>query len=295
MSRLTLFLAMTLLSVVPISGADVPRDSPARWRNPKDGMEFIRIPPGELAVEAPAASGQGGGGVTQSVAFATGFWIGRTEVTVRQFRRFAEATGYVTSAEKDGNLWTWRRPGFAQTGRHPVVYLSMPDAEAYARWAGVDLPTQSEWLYGCRAGAATRYPWGDTMDDRFAWYRANTQGTGTRPVARKRPNRWGLHDMVGNAWEYCRVNDDTCWVTMGAAWTRCVSYRGREGEFTWDLIADSVAPRLNRCDPNPQFAPYPWDDDRGFRCVRRDEPGPMATESEPKKTAKSPRRSFRAR
>jgi len=208
------------------------------------------------------------------VTFLEGFWVGRTEVTVGQFARFVKETGYLTEAEKAGNRFTWRGPGFPQEADHPVVYVSYADARRYAHWAGVDLPTEAEWLYACRAGSTTKFFWGDLVDDRYVWHRCSTGGTGTRPVARKRPNTWGLHDMVGNAWEYCRTGDgDICFALRGASWTRCPQYRTRQGTMTGNLLEEAVEPRLQRCDPNPKFPPYPWDDDRGFRCIRRSAAG----------------------
>jgi formylglycine-generating enzyme required for sulfatase activity len=243
------------------------------WRNPKDGMNFMWVPAGSFTAQAPA-EGPGGNDpqktVPQEVTFAEGYWLGRTEVTVGQFRRFVKKTGYVTEAEKANNRFTWNRPGFWQDSDHPVVWISYADARRYAQWAGVDLPTEAEWLYACRAGATTKFYWGDVVDDRYLWHRCDTDGTGTRPVATKRPNAWGLHDMVGNAWEYCKTGDnDAYFVLRGASWTRCPQYRTRQGTMTSNLLEEAVEPRLQRPDPNPKFAPYPWDDDRGFRCIKR--------------------------
>ncbi len=150
------------------------------------------------------------------------------------------------------------------------MWLSYHDALSYARWAGVDLPTEAEWLYACRAGSTTKFFWGDVVDDRYVWHRCNTGGTGTRPVATTLPNAWGLYDMVGNAWEYCKTFDnDAYFVLRGASWTRCPQYRTRQGTMTDNLLEEAVAPRCQRFDPNPKFPPYLWDDDRGFRCIRR--------------------------
>ncbi|MBM4028225.1 MAG: formylglycine-generating enzyme family protein [Planctomycetes bacterium] len=233
-------------------------------------MTFVWVPAGSLTVEAPVEprdpNDPGRTGL-QEVTFP-GFWMGRTEVTVGQFRRFVKETGYITEAEKAGYRFTWQWPGFPQKADHPVVYVSYQDALRYARWAGVDLPTDAEWLYACRAGATTTYPWGERVDDRYLWHRANTQGTGTRPVARKRPNAWGLHDMMGNAWEYAKVCE-TCFALRGGSWTRCPQYRMRDGNLTGDLLAGAVEPRIHPCDHNPKYPPYRWDDDRGFRCIRR--------------------------
>ncbi len=236
-------------------------------------MTFVWVPAGSFTVQVPVEPTSGNDPdktSPQEVTFLEGFWVGRTEVTVGQFARFVKETGYVTDAEKAANRFTWKSPGFPQDTDHPVVYVSHADARNYAQWAGVDLPTEAEWLYACRAGSTTKFYWGDVVDDRYLWHRCNTDGTGTRPVAHKRPNAWGLYDMVGNAWEYCKIGDsDAGFALRGASWTRCPQYRTRQGTMTDNLLEEAVAPRLQRWNPNPRFAPYPWDDDRGFRCVKR--------------------------
>jgi formylglycine-generating enzyme required for sulfatase activity len=273
MRRILLTLAcLAVPGLLPACAAS-PDSHAAQWRNPKDGMTFMWVPAGGFMAQVLAGPTSGSGPdktVPQDVTFLEGFWVGRTEVTVGQFARFVKETGYLTDAEKAGNRFTWKSPGFPQDADHPVVYVSYGDARRYAQWAGVDLPTEAQWLYACRAGATTKFYWGDLVDDRYLWYRCNTEGTGTRPVARRRPNAWGLYDTVGNAWEYCKTGDgDTCFALRGASWTRCPQYRTRQGTLTGNLLEEAVEPRLQRCDPNPKFAPYPWDDDRGFRCVKR--------------------------
>jgi formylglycine-generating enzyme required for sulfatase activity len=257
---LTLVTGLNILS----SLASDPNSQKQPWRNPKDGMIFVWIQEGSFMVEVPDHEKDSEKTSLERLTFPQGFWLGQTEVTVLQFRRFVRERNYVTDAEKAHNRFNWRNPGFKQAGNHPVVYLSYEDAIRYAEWAGVDLPTEAEWFYACRAGTTTRFYWGDEVDDRFLWHRENS-GDGTRAVARKLPNAWGLYDMVGNAWEYGKVCETTRSL-LGGSWTRCLKYRTRQGFIAENLIGETVEPRLHKCEPGQT---YPWDDDRGFRCIKR--------------------------
>ena len=187
------------------------------------------------------------------------FRMGKYEVTVGQFRRFVEAAGYRTDAERGGNCWAvqadgqwaeqtgrdWRNPGFPQTDRHPVVCVSWNDAEAYVQWLsrqGVGryrLPSESEWEYAARAGGSGRYSFGDSeamlcdygnVADRTAeqhltaglWRSCDDGALYTAPVGGYRPNGFGLHDMHGNVWEWtedCYHDSYAGAPSDGAAWT----------------------------------------------------------------------------
>ena len=263
MQRSILVFLLFFFVSFPLLGKEQGADK-QQWQNPKDNMIFIRIPAGNLLAEIPSDTTGEVKPKEEKISFPDGFWMGKTEVTVKQFRNFIKQTKYVTEAEKANNKFTWKSPGFKQQDNHPVVYLNYKDALAYTLWAGVELPTQAEWLYACRADTTTRYYWGNTVDDRFVWHRANSI-YGTRPVATKLPNPWGLYDMVGSAWEYAKVCENN-YTTLGSSWTRCPSYKTRQGFMAENMLAETLSPRLKKCEPNND---YPWDDDRGFRCVKR--------------------------
>ncbi len=65
-----------------------------------------------------------------------------------------------------------------------------------------DLPTDAQWEYACRAGTTTAYSYGEKADGKYMWYSGNSNGS-VHNVGMRLPNKWGLYDMHGNAWEWC--------------------------------------------------------------------------------------------
>jgi formylglycine-generating enzyme len=199
----------------------------------------------------------------------------------------------------------WRRPYGPKSNinaldNHPVVHVSHADALAYASWAGKHLPTEAEWEFAARGGLdGADYAWGDELAPGGA-HRANTwQGDfpnqnqcadgfeRTSPVTAFAPNDYGLHDMIGNVWEW---TDD--WYaakhTADAPKACCIpeNPRGGRAEESYDQREPNIKiPRKvlkggsHLCAPNycQRYRPaarhaQPVDTSSshiGFRCVRR--------------------------
>jgi formylglycine-generating enzyme len=204
-------------------------DPPLKRQGPNDHV-LIVVPAGEYKLGAADTRTN----PVHKAALKT-IAIAEAETTNAQFAAFVKATAYQTSAEKDGGgmvfhegmkdwEWekdaaaNWRKP-FGEKGpsasdlpTHPVTQISGRDALEYCQWLGARLPTLDEWEAAARAGAATKYPWGDTFDPKRAniWngatHRADTKLDGflyTAPVKSFPPNAWGLYDVIGNVFEYC--------------------------------------------------------------------------------------------
>ena len=168
------------------------------WTNPRDGMEFVFVPAGAFKMgsdhshddEKPAHK------VT-----LPGYWIGKCEVTLGQYRKFMGTTGHRPAGDTAVN---------GKDDRLPVVNVSWHDAVAYCDWAGVRLPTEAEWEKAARGTDGREFVWGS------AWPPPAGSGNFTDPAADEKPREfapvgsfprgaspYGCQDMAGNVWEWC--------------------------------------------------------------------------------------------
>jgi formylglycine-generating enzyme required for sulfatase activity len=146
-------------------------------------------------------------GPEHDVEITKPFYMGTTEVTVGQFRKFVAANRkYGVGDDR------WREPGFPQSDEHPVVWVSWQNAIDFCNWLTdkegkkYRLPTEAEWEYSCRAGKPNaRFGYGndDAELESYAWFDYHS-GNGTHRVGDKQPNAWGLYDMHGNVFEWCQ-------------------------------------------------------------------------------------------
>jgi serine/threonine-protein kinase len=186
---------------VPSPAVEAPRraaSAPAAGtvrENPKDGLKYVWIPPGTFMMGcSPGDECFDAEKPPHQVTITRGFWIGQTPVTVGAYKRFAGATGrQIPPWPNFNNGWT--------NENMPIVNVNWDDAQAYCGWMGGRLPTEAEWEYAARGGN-TEARYGPI--DEVAWY-SNNSGNQTHDVAQKRPNGFGLYDMLGNVWEW--VND----------------------------------------------------------------------------------------
>ncbi len=205
----------------PQPGLQQPAARAVEWppgkvfRDGGDGPEMVVIPAGEFLMGSPEseAGRSDDEGPQHRVLIHKPFALGRYAVTVGEFGRFVQVSGYQTEAERNPEegvrAWddrkgewnrskgtSWRTPGFAQDDRHPVVGVSWNDALAYVKWLGEKtarayrLPSEAEWEYAARAGTTTARFWGDDPNQAFRY--ANVADRSLKGAQPKWP--WPIHE-----------------------------------------------------------------------------------------------------
>lgn len=187
-------------TTVPSRAVAAPRAARENRTISDLALELIWVEPGSFtmgsAIDEPLRNKAEG--PQMNVTFTQGFWLGKTEITQAQYEAIAGR-----------NPSTLKKSGKDA----PVEQVSWIDAMAYCekltereRAAGrlpegfaYTLPTEAQWEYAYRAGSTGAFP---GEPEAMAWYSGNSGGT-THPVAQKRPNAWGFHDMMGNVLEWC--------------------------------------------------------------------------------------------
>jgi formylglycine-generating enzyme required for sulfatase activity len=275
------------------------------FRECQNCPEMVVIPAGEFLMGSPrdeidnelAAANEA---PQHKVAVKQTIAIGRFEVTRDQFAAFVDLTGYRGSGRcmtfeqnlpKERENRSFLMPGYAQDGNHPAVCVSWTDAQAYADWLSrttgktYRLPSEAEFEYAARAGGTARYAFTDDPADlcRFANgadqsaktaglpaeapYMACSDGYAfTAPVGSFAANTFGLHDLIGNVWEWtadCFANDYKSAGSDSAPRNEagCTARTLRGGD--WFSTASSLRPAVRA-----KASADAHNDDIGFRVVR---------------------------
>jgi len=191
-----------------------------RFRDAPLCPELVVIPAGEFlmgsavgedglkeddrAWEDEIVKGQG----KRQMRIAHRFALGRFPVTFDEYDAFLAGL-------RENRKQPRRKPSDKGWGRgiRPVIDVSWHAAQAFCVWLneriglsgdrGYRLPSETEWEYACRAGTQTRRWWGDAWDSAKANGARSFEGGRTSPVGHYAANPWGLHDMIGNVYEWC--------------------------------------------------------------------------------------------
>jgi formylglycine-generating enzyme required for sulfatase activity len=227
--------------VAPPVVAPQPQSAAAGLRDCPACPELVVIPPGEFVMGRSSGPGQEPDeSPAHAVRIAAPLAIGKFEVTREQYAAFVRETGHssrdaVCNSVRGGRFVRskkigWQSPGYPQTSGDPVVCVSWDDAQAYIAWLkrntgkAYRLPSEAEWEYAARAGGPGDRYWGSDVaaacqHANVADQTAHGEVAGldlfpcrdkyphTAPVGRFEANAFGLHDMLGNAWEWV----DDCW------------------------------------------------------------------------------------
>ncbi len=182
--------------VLPCEQTD-PTAPNLTWSNPIDGSEMVWIPSGTFIY-----------GTQGKTAECAGFSLARWPVTNEQFARYVDAVGYYPndSYSDSGILLShWQATGPPPKGKenHPVTFVSLFDALAYCKWAGMTLPTEWLWEKAARGSDGRPYPWGESSYDNNKL--AHIGKTNTCEVGKFAHVRspYGCEEMIGNVSEWC--------------------------------------------------------------------------------------------
>jgi formylglycine-generating enzyme required for sulfatase activity len=158
---------------------------PKTWDNPQDGQTYVWIPAGSFTMGCSPGDDQCRDDEKPAhlVKIDKGFWIGRTEVTIGAYGKYAAKHGI-------------KPPG--GNAAMPVTDVTWEEARKFCAAAGGRLPTEAEWEYAARGGVA--HPFYGVPAE-IAWYEHNSGGQ-RHPVQTKSPNSFGLYDMLGNVEEW---------------------------------------------------------------------------------------------
>ncbi|MCH9684953.1 MAG: SUMF1/EgtB/PvdO family nonheme iron enzyme [Deltaproteobacteria bacterium] len=165
----------------------------------RGGYSLVKIPGGRFTMGSPEnEQGHRANESPHHEVELSSFYLGRYPVTNAEYREYLKANPGLPKPK----FWGDRQ---YNQDEQPVVGVSWMEANAYCDWARLLLPTEAQWEHACGAGTTTRFYSGDDDNDlaRVGWYAKNSDGR-LHAVGELEPNEFGLYDMHGNVWEWCR-------------------------------------------------------------------------------------------
>ena len=160
-------------------------------------QNMVRLNGGTIVMGSPNGEGDADEHPRPKVAIKA-FWIDKTEVT---------QASYTALTKSNPSHW--------KGAELPLENVTWQEAADYCRRLGKRLPTEAEWEYAARAGSSTRYPWGKVAGKawEYSWSSENS-GKHTHAVATKKPNAFGIYDMIGNVSEWCSDEYQKTWYSQ---------------------------------------------------------------------------------
>jgi formylglycine-generating enzyme required for sulfatase activity len=244
-----------LARAVPAVSAATPRPGEIRT-NSRDGLSYVWVPSGSFRMGCSPGDKQCRPDETpHPVSLSKGFWMGQTEVTVGAYKQFCRASGrrHLPAPPEFNENWA--------NDLLPIENVAWKDAAAYCHWAEGRLPTEAEWEFAARAGSAGQV-YGPL--DQIGWHKSNS-GLEAREVGKKQPNAFGLHDTIGNVWEWTADRYDEHYYSRSPG----ADPRGPEAGHFRVLRGGSWIREASALRVSQRYPVLPDDPDHavGFRCV----------------------------
>ena len=280
----------------------VPYTQPIAQTNVK--IDMVPIPGGSFTMGSPEreANREPDEGPQRKVEIEP-FWMSKTEITWNAYDIWNENQDISrrkimgvkpSAADKLADAVTRPTPPYTDMsfkmgrGKRPAICMTQHAARKYCEWLSAKsghyyrLPTEAEWEYACRAGSKTAYHFGDDpkkLAD-YAWFSDNSDDS-YQPVAKKKPNKWGLYDMHGNVSEwvldqyaekYSPDQKKNPLVVPKTLYPRVVRGGGWDDTADWLRSAKRIASEDAWKDQDPQLPKSIWYHTDalsvGFRIVR---------------------------